>query len=159
MRRIAWLIIPVAVVALLGVAIFAARAPGATTAFTLRVGDCFDIPADAQVSDIPTIACDQPHDAEVFVAADVVSPSPTGFVPYIGEAAIAQWVAASCGPNTQQAYVGAGSAASRDLVVGYFYPNADAWSQGERQVTCYLHAEGTKLTAPLGAGASSAAPS
>lgn len=171
MRRIAWVMVPVLLLALLGVAMFATRAPGPTTAFTLQPGDCFDIPTGAQVGDIATLDCTSPHDAEVFVA-DAPSPSPAGSaaasdssapsfaIPaYPGDAAIAVWVSASCGASAQRAYLGADATVPPDLVVGYFFPNADAWTHGERQVTCYLHTVGTKLSGPLRGAVSSAAPS
>ena len=162
MRRVGWLIVPIVLLALLGVAIFAARAPRPTTAFTLRPGDCFDIPGDAQVADVSVLACDGPHDAEVFVAGDLptASPGPSalGGPQYPGEGAVGQWVGANCGAAAEQAYVGGGPTSRPDVAVGYFFPSADAWTHGERQVTCYLHAA-SKLTAPLREAASSAAAS
>jgi len=159
-RRVAWVVIPIVLVGLLGLVVFATRAPGSTTAFTLQPGECFDIPGDSQVGDITTLDCTQAHDAEVFVAEDLPGPSPTGVVPYIGQASIAEWVGAACGPSAQSAYLGSGSPRT-DLAVGYFFPDAFAWSQGERQVTCYLHAaDGSKLSAPLrgsGSGVGSSA--
>jgi Septum formation len=181
MRRIVWLIVPVLLLGLLAVAMFATRQPSPTTAFTLRPGDCFDIPTDAQVGDIATLDCMSPHDAEVFVAnalttsptvsasasaSDAASPSASsstlasaGLPAYPGGSAIAAWVSASCGMSAQQAYLGADATTRPDLVVGYFFPTADAWTHGERQVTCYLHTVGSKLSAPLRGAGSSASPS
>jgi len=167
MRRIAWVIVPIFLVGLLALAIFTARGPSASTAFTLAARDCFDIPTDAQVGDLPTIPCTQSHDAEAFVAAAIASgpvasdsdsPSAGGPVPYPGPDGIAQWVSANCDASTQQAFLAAG--APRGLAVGYFFPSADAWAQGEHHVTCYLHlADGSKLSAPLDAASGSASPS
>jgi hypothetical protein len=164
MRRGAWLIVPVVLLGLLGVAVFAGRGPQATTAFTLAAGDCFDIPGDAQVGDIATLACDGPHDAEVFVAADMTASSPSGSAggetAYPGDAAIAEWVGTNCGYAAEQAYLAGGAIPRVSLAVGYFFPPADAWTSGERQVTCYLHAsDGSKLSAPLRSTGSSVAPS
>jgi len=147
MRRIAWVIVPIVLVGLLGLAVFAARGPGATTAFTLVPGDCFDIPADAQIGDIPTLDCAKPHDAEVFVAVKMIAEQPTaGPVAYPGAGQIAVWVENNCGLAAEEAYLGAGSRKT-GLVVGYFFPDADAWAHGQQQVTCYLHtAGGSKLT-------------
>jgi hypothetical protein len=161
MRRIAWVIVPIILVGLLGLAVFATRGPGATTAFTLKPGDCFDIPADAQIGDIPTLDCTQPHDAEVFVAKKMLADAPSGPVAYPGAAQIAVWVQNSCGLTAEEAYLGAGSTGS-GLVVGYFFPDADAWAHGQQQVTCYLHAsDGSKQNAPARAGTTepSASPS
>jgi hypothetical protein len=170
MQRIVWLIVPVVLLGLLGVAVFATRTPSPTTAFTLRPGDCFDIPTDAQVGDIATLDCAGAHDAEVFVAgaldaspvtsASASSPASAsgGLSAYPGDASIAAWVSARCGMPAQLAYLGADATARPDLVVGYFFPTADAWTHGERQVTCYLHTVGSKLSAPLRATDSSASP-
>ena len=156
MRRIAWLIVPIALVGLLAVVVFAVRGPGPSTAFTLRPGDCFDIPADAQVTQLPTIDCANAHDAEVFVAQSVYTPAPTGFVAYPGDAGFAQFAGANCGLAAEDAYLGAAAPPRTDLVVGYFYPDTDAWNHGELRVTCYLHAsDGSKLSAPLGGATAS----
>ena len=167
MRRIAWVIVPIFLVGLLALAIFTARGPSASTAFTLKAGDCLDIPADAQIGDLPTLDCTKPHDAEVFVAATMPSaPTPGDSsgasaakpAPYPGADGIAGWVNTNCDGATLQAFLGPG--APTNLVVGYFFPSADAWDKGERHVTCYLHTpDGSKLTAPLNAGGSSASPS
>ena len=185
MGRILWVVVPLLALGLLGVAVFVAREPSPTTAFTLRPGDCFDIPADAQVGDIATVDCTSPHDAEVFVAgalgaspaasrsapasdpasasasaAASASASASGGVPaYPGSAAIASWVSANCGMWVEQTYLGADVMTRPDIVVGYFFPTADAWAHGERQVTCYLHTVGSKLSAPLQGSTASASPS
>lgn len=159
LRRIAWLVVPIGLVVLLAFAALGARAPGATTAFTLRVGDCFDIPADDRVGDVALLDCGQPHDAQAFTVGSLAAPSPAGALDYPGDPAIAAWVGANCGPAAQAAYLGPGGAPSGpDLVVGYFFPSADAWARGERQITCYLHADGMKLSAPLGNPEASAGP-
>lgn len=196
MRRVVWVLVPVLLLGLLGLAMFATRAPSPTTAFTLAPGDCFDLPTDAQVGDIATIDCAKPHDAEVFVAeaiagapassgavsasasapasspassasesepasevASEVASAAIGLPGYPGDTAIAKWVSATCGAAAQQAYLGPEAAPGPDLVVGYFFPTPDAWARGERQVTCYLHRVGSKLTGPLRTAAESSSPS
>lgn len=155
MRRVAWLIVPLVAVGLLAFAVFAGHGPGTPTAFTLRPGDCFDIPRDSQVGDVATLDCSTPHDAEVFVAGPVTGPSAApGPSAYPGDSSFGAWVVANCGSTAEGGYLSPG--ARTDLAVGYFYPGADAWAHGERQVTCYLHTvDGSKLTAPLGAAAPS----
>jgi len=137
---------------MLGVAALATRGPTPATAFTLRPGDCFDLPDDARVGDIALRDCDAPHDAEAFVAGDLPDGAAAGSSaipgPYPGQDAVAAWVSANCGDAAQASHTGATSRA--DLSVGYFYPDAAAWGRGERQVTCYLHArDGSRLSAPL----------
>ncbi len=152
MRRIVWLIVPIVLVGLLGLAVFATRGPSAATAFTLKPGDCFNVPADAQIGDITTLDCSTEHDAEVFVAVAMDGDTSSGPESYPGSAAIGEWVASHCGPAAVRAFTGSWDAS---LAVGYFYPDENAWSRGERQLTCYLHTrDGSKLNAPLQAGAS-----
>jgi len=164
MRRVAWVIVPIILVGVLGLVVFVARGPGPTTAFTLKAGDCFDIPGDTQVGDIATLDCSTPHDAEVFMAGALPTPSLSGASAgppaYPDDAGIGQWVAANCGGNTQALYLGAHTQTLPNVVVGYFFPDANAWTHGERQVTCYLHTpDGSKLDRPLGGASSSATPS
>lgn len=160
MRRAAWLIVPIVVLALLTAAVFATRPPSGSTAFTLHAGDCFDLPTDANVGDIATMPCDSPHDAEAFVTASLADPAATGYVAYPGEGAIAAWVGDQCGASAEAAWAGWAATRRADLVVGYFFPTADAWTHGERQVTCYLHSKLAKLSAPLRApGGGAASPS
>ena len=151
MRRGAWLLVPAVAVIALWLVVFDVRGPTPTTAFTLRPGDCFDIPADSQVGDIATLDCASPHDAEVFLAGALPDPSasPSAGPPvYPGDAAVGEWVAANCDDSAQRSFLGAH--ARVDLAVGYFYPGVDAWTRGERRVTCYLHTiDGSRLTSPL----------
>jgi hypothetical protein len=157
MRRLGWLIVPIILVVLLGLAVFGARGPNPATAFTLQPGNCFDVPGDAQVGDIPLVDCSQPHDAEAFVAVAVNGDAPSGPEAYPGASAIGEWVANHCGSTVVSAYAGS---ASDTLAVGYFYPDETAWARGERRLTCYLHSrDGSKLTAPLGTVMASASPS
>ena len=156
MRRIGWIIVPILLVGLLALVAFAARGPAPSTAFTLRAGDCLDVPGDAQIGDIATLDCAKPHDAEVFAVGDLADEAPSGPAQYPGTASIATWAGGHCGPEAINAYIGPGSAA--DLAVGYFFPDQAAWDRGERQVTCYLHArDGSRLTAPLGSPSPSGA--
>jgi hypothetical protein len=163
MRRAAWLIVPVIAIGLLALVVFATREPGPTTAFTLRPGDCFDIPGAAQIGDIAVLDCSTPHDAEVFAAGPVTdllaSASVSAGLPaYPGDTWFGTWVASNCGGVAEGRYLGGDP--RTNLTVGYFYPDADAWLHGERQVTCYLHTiDGSQFTGPLAGGGSSAAPS
>lgn len=158
MRRLAWLAVPLVLLATLGVAALATRGPAPATAFTLRPGDCFDLPGDARVGDIALRDCDAPHDAEAFAAGDLPDGAAAGSSaapgPYPGQDAVAAWVSANCGDAAQATHVGATSRAG--LSVGYFYPDPGAWGRGERRVTCYLHArDGSRLSAPLRAPSAS----
>lgn len=147
MRRLGWAALPLVLV-LVGIVLFAARAPRGGTAFTLRVGDCFDVPSGQDVGDVPAVPCDGPHDAEVFVAEDYAVDAASAVVGYPGADAFGTWVADHCIAAGFAPYVGQPYASRPDLKVAYLYPQADAWASGERRVTCYLApADGSQATA------------
>lgn len=156
--RLGWLLVPLLLV-LVGVVLFAAREPVPGSAFTLRVGDCFDAPASDAIGEVTPHPCDGPHDGEVFLAQDY-----TGATDYPGTGAIGTWVDDACVAGAFRPYVGDAYASRPDLAVAYFFPQVDAWARGERRVTCYLApADGGKATASFrgsdASGASAAAPS
>jgi hypothetical protein len=147
MRRLGWLALPIVLV-ILGIVLFAARAPRAATAFTLKVGDCFDIPSGQDVGEVAAIPCNGPHDAEVFVAQDYAVDAASSVVGYPGPDAFGTWVADHCITAGFVPYVGQPYASRPDLKVAYLYPRPDAWASGERRVTCYLApADGSKAAA------------
>ena len=73
-------------VVLVGVlAIVALTSGGDTLVLDLDVGDCFELPADmsqAAIDQVATVECDDPHQAEVFAAAEL---NPDRELPYPGE--------------------------------------------------------------------------
>lgn len=153
MRKIGWLIIPVAFLGLLAFVILANRPAANSTAFTLQPHQCFDIPGETQIGDVATVSCGRQHDAEVLaigrLTLDSAAPGATvGPQPYPGTTAIGEWVGANCGPGAIAGYTG--KTDNSALAVGYFFPSEDAWSRGERQITCYLHSrDGSPLTQSL----------
>jgi hypothetical protein len=153
-RYAGWLVVVVLVV-LVGFVLFAARGPQAGNAFTLRVGDCFDVPATDTVGDISAQPCTSPHDGEVFLAQDY--PGVAGPLPYPGVDAIRTFVDQECVKGAFEPYVGEPYASRPDIMVGYFFPPADAWSRGVRRVTCYVApSNGSKASAPFASSAPSA---
>jgi hypothetical protein len=151
MRRVGWVVVPVLLLALLGLVLFAARGPLSGNAFTLRVGECFDVPASDAVGDTTAVSCASPHDGEVFLAQDY--PGASGPQPYPGNDAIATWVQDECIRAAFEPYVGSPYAARPDLKVAYFFPPAEAWARGVRRVTCYLApSNGSRATGPAASG-------
>lgn len=151
MRRIGWVIVPALLLVLVVVVLFVSRGPQAGNAFTLRVGDCFDVPAADAIGDITALRCTSPHDGEVFLAQDY--PGVAGPLPYPGNDAIATWVDQRCVKTAFEPYVGAPYADRPDLKVAYFFPPADAWARGVRRVTCYVASfNGSQATGPVASG-------
>ncbi len=143
-RRAGWLAL-LALLVLLGAVLLAVRPQAGATAFTLHVGDCFDVPAADAVGDVTEQPCTAPHDGEVFDTEDY--PTPSGPAAYPGADAIQAWLNGRCLDTAFPAYVGQPYGSRPDLKVAYLYPQADAWAQGERRVTCYLElADGSRAT-------------
>jgi hypothetical protein len=109
----------------------------------LRVGDCFDDPADlsdevVEVADVDATPCDEPHDNEVFHAFDL----PGDELP--ADEAIEEQVGEECIPAFD-AYVGTAYEDS-ELDLFAIWPTTASWDEGDRAVTCALFAmDGSKL--------------
>ena len=116
----------------------------------LVVGQCFDEPSSSV--DITTVvkhACTEAHDAEVF---NVVEYNEGDTYPI--SIAVDSFIEEQCIPAFQ-AYVGEAYADSTDYSLGYFYPDANGWSKGDRTFTCYISREDdTKLTQSVKGAAS-----
>ena len=99
----------------------------------LKVGDCFDVPAGTEIKDIQHQPCDTAHDGEVLFVAKYEGsdtlPSQTQFE---------TWVHDNCLGQVFKDYVGATYESREDISAGAFWPTADGWSGGDREVTCYL---------------------
>ncbi len=119
--------------------------PGA--AADLRVGDCFDEPADMNdVRDVQHRPCTDAHDAEVFAvlthpaASGAAYPTEDGFIDFILD---------ECVPAFDS-YTGTAFDTHLELDIGYFIPVADGWRGGDRGVVCYAYpVSGQKLTASV----------
>lgn len=100
--------------------------------FELEVGDCFDDPADfADVSNVITAECSQPHDNEVYANLIVDLDS------FPGNEAMQETADEMCLPEFEP-YVGREWDTSA-LDYGWFHPTADSWADGDRIVTCFLY--------------------
>jgi Septum formation len=104
-----------------------------TAANDLKVGDCFDVPTATSVQTVTHHACTEPHTAEVFLVTDYTgSPMDTPLTLLLED-----FVGTTCDPAFA-AYVGKSLDDEPDLSIGYLYPDADAWQQGKRTITCYV---------------------
>jgi Septum formation len=129
----------IALVVVGGSVLFAARRDdtgaisdaGDMSVFDLKVGDCFDVSADAtEVETVRAIPCAEPHIYELFWAGDYPSdtmPADSEYYP---------WVEDQCMPAFA-AYVGIDYIESL-YYMGYFSPTNDSWSTGDREFACYV---------------------
>jgi hypothetical protein len=111
----------------------------------LQVGDCFDEPTQTQdVSDVQHHPCTDAHDAEVIFVGDHPD-SDT----YPGVDAFDTFVLTQCVPAFE-AYTGRDWETDTELDLGYFYPTADGWPSGDREVACYVaRLDGVSMSASV----------
>jgi hypothetical protein len=111
----------------------------------LRVGDCFQEPAGAElIDDVQHTPCTDPHDNEVFYVGDVPGGST---VP--SDSVFEAHFIATCGPAFE-AYTGLDPETSPNLTLTFYYPTSEGWSDGDHEMICYAYNDdGTKLTASV----------
>jgi Septum formation len=142
------IIVAIAVVVLVVGLVFRDRITG--QAGDLRVGDCFDLPADAVASagvgDVQHHPCTEAHGGEVY--AVLTYPADAGAT-YPPSDAFDAFAADQCAA-TFQTYTGTAFEAATTLDAGYFFPIDSGWAGGDRTVICYLEdASGQPLTHSL----------
>jgi hypothetical protein len=111
--------------------------------FSLKTGDCFD-PRGQQSYTL--VACDTPHQAEVFATFALTGTA------WPGSAAVQQQASSGCA-NRLTGYVNPQLAIT--LSSAYVYPDSVAWQAGTRTVICEVRAASGQLTGSVrGASAS-----
>jgi hypothetical protein len=115
----------------------------ASPVFSLKTGDCFD-PQGQQSYTL--VACDTPHQAEVFATFALTGTS------WPGSAAVQHQASSGCASRLT-GYVNPQLAIS--LSSTYVYPDETAWQAGTRSVICEVRAASGQLTGSVrGASAS-----
>jgi hypothetical protein len=137
---------PAAIAFLLSVALPAAACSGgsgddgpeglSTEPFSLDVdvGACFDRPASPDVTDLPPIDCDRPHDFEAYAVVELEGEDFPGEEETYGQGL------GGCNEVFAD-YVGVAPGQS-GLVVVPVTPSARQWEDGERTVTCTVTLRG-----------------
>jgi hypothetical protein len=134
----------IAIVALIAVVGFLFRDRLTGNAGELKVGDCFDDPAETQdIGDVQHHPCTDAHTAEVFH----VGPLPGGDdAAFPTEADLFAFASGSCVPAFES-YTGTSIDASPALDFSMFYPTEEGWVDGDREATCYIvRVDGTAMT-------------
>lgn len=119
----------------------------------LRVGDCFEIPAETgEIDDVQHRPCNEPHDAEVIAVLEnpagreVAYPVVSGFDDYVLDYCVPAF----------NSYTGRDFETATALEIGYFSPTLDGWRDGDRGFSCHVYrVDEQKLTASVRAGAQS----
>jgi hypothetical protein len=137
----------VAIVALIvivvGAVVYFTR--GQKSASDLTVGDCFEVPsASTNIDSVKSGPCTDSHTGEIFFIANYPDASA-----YPSDSDFEQFAEDQCNP-VYTTYVGASLDSTPDLTVGFFYPQEDGWSSGDRVVKCYVtRQDGGALTKSL----------
>lgn len=107
---------------------------GCAQAPTAEIGDCLDTTALGGLQEIPTVPCDDPHDAQVFHTFDL----PGGDYP--GDEEVIEAADAGC-VAAFEAYIGEAADESA-LDIWYLTPPEQGWvSAGDREVICLAVAD------------------
>jgi hypothetical protein len=110
------------------------------TLLGLEVGDCFDEPDTDEIIDVEVVACEEPHDAEVFALLDL-----DDLPDEIDEQELFDTAEERC-VDRFDGYVGTDYLSSR-LHVLALVPTEEAWLAGDRNAACYVvDGEGEPLT-------------
>jgi len=107
-------------------------------AFDLTVGDCFDLGEVTSVESVPVLPCAGPHDFEAYASLLMDAAS------YPGEADTVAEADARCG-QAFEGYVGVplqDAIDSGEYDYSSFYPSADSWALGDREILCMVYAAG-----------------
>jgi hypothetical protein len=109
---------------------------GATiSAFDLVPGDCFDEPEGEFYDRVELLACDGPHDSEVFAVFTLEGDRTE---PYPGDPVVEDDAYDACEGEHFREYVGVAYAQSR-FVANIIAPTRETWVDlGDREVVCTL---------------------
>lgn len=102
--------------------------------FDLKVGDCVKyVEVDDEISSLPLVDCDKPHESEVFVTHQMAGDS------FPGIAAINQESDDVCFGDSFEAFIGK-SYWDSELDVWSIIPTPDSWKrQNDREITCLVY--------------------
>jgi hypothetical protein len=110
--------------------------------FTIAVGDCLnDGGVDGEVTTVPTVDCAEPHDSEAY--ASILMPD--GEFP--GDSVVEDFAVEEC-TAAFDSFVGLAYADST-LSFSYYYPTAESWTNGDREILCLLVDPAGQVTGSL----------
>lgn len=113
-----------------------------TDAFTLVVGDCLDdAEAQGEITTVPTVPCSDPHDSEIYAAFELTGSA------YPGEDTVTGKAEVLCLPAFEE-FVGEPYLDSR-FDFAYYYPTAESWASGDREVLCVIYDPAGPVTGSL----------
>ena len=117
---------------------------GAVTLFDLELGDCLNdagVPLRSDMTDVPRVSCDDPHDSELFAILGVEGST------FPGERELVSQGQDRCARAFGD-FIGIPFANSR-LDFRFYYPTASSWAQGDRTIYCVAFDPGLKVSGSL----------
>lgn len=113
-----------------------------TDVFTIKVGDCLnDQSAAEQVTEIPKVSCDKPHDSEVFASGESAAAE------WPGEEALTAEADKLC-ESEFATFVGI-SYDESSLTIGSYTPAKESWADGDRKIDCVIGSADGQTTGSL----------
>ena len=106
---------------------------GESDVFTLKVGDCLnDGVTETELSTVPVVPCDEPHDSEVYAAVIMDDEE------YPGADATIAFADEQCYEEFED-FVGI---SYDESIYGfsYLYPSQESWDGGDREILCQISA-------------------
>ena len=100
----------------------------------LAAGDCFRYSGSTQVR---WIACDEPHDGEIFL---MLNHPAVDTAPFPGPYTLEKWGKTRCDPEFTS-YVGRPVRSDDGLTYVVWTPYAQDWTQGDREILCAVVSE------------------
>jgi hypothetical protein len=100
----------------------------------LSIGDCIVVPEAQEFSELDQTACDEPHTGEVFFVGDHPAGDDSA---YPSDDEFYDWTVGTCEPLFE-VYTGSAYDEQEPLDYGWFTPTGNGWTEGDREVICYL---------------------
>lgn len=119
-------------------------ADGSVTLFDLELGDCLNdagIPLRSDMTDVPLVSCEEPHDSELFAILGVEGST------FPGERELVSQGQDRCA-RVFGDFIGTPFANST-LDFRFYYPTASSWAQGDRTIYCLAFDPGLKTSGTL----------
>jgi len=119
-------------------------AEGSVTLFDLELGDCLNdagIPLRSDMTDVPRVSCEAPHDSELFAILGVEGST------FPGERELVSQGQDRCARAFGD-FIGIPFANST-LDFRFYYPTASSWAQGDRTIYCLAFDPGLTVLGSL----------
>lgn len=116
---------------------------GETDVFALAIGDCLnDLSALDEVTSVPLVDCNEPHDSEVFATTDSAATE------FPGDSALFDELTVFCQGQAYTDFVGIPYADSIYGTSGYV-PTEGSWGSGDRELLCTIGTPNEQTTGSL----------